>query len=45
MGIFKIKWFFIGGVKIKWIKINYFPVNVKFKIGRVYNLDIAYKGL
>jgi hypothetical protein len=41
---FKIKRFIIGGIKIKWIKINYFPVNVSLKIGRVYNLDIAYKG-
>jgi hypothetical protein len=45
MSMFKIKWFFIGGIQIKWIKINYFPVNVSLKIGRVYNLDIAYKGL
>ncbi len=53
MGMFKIKWIFIGGIKINWIKIkikkkkkkNYFPVNVSLKIGRVYNLDIAYKGL
>ena len=45
MSMFKIKWFIIGGIKIKWIKINYFPVNVSLKIGRVYNLDIAYKGL
>jgi hypothetical protein len=45
MGMFKIKWFFIGGIKINWIKINYFPVNVSLKISRVYNLDIAYKGL
>ena len=43
--MFKIKKFIIGGIKIKWIKINYFPVNVSLKIGRVYNLDIAYKGL
>ncbi len=42
--LFKIKTFIIGGIKIKWIKINYFPVNVSLKIGRVYNLDIAYKG-
>ena len=42
--MFKIKWFFIGGIKINRIKINYFPVNVSLKIGRVYNLDIAYKG-
>ena len=41
---FKINKLFIGGIKIKWIKINYFPVNVSLKIGRVYNLDIAYKG-
>ena len=41
---FNIKKFIIGGIKIKWIKINYFPVNVSLKIGRVYNLDIAYKG-
>ena len=41
---FKIKRFIIGGIKIKWIKINYFPVNVSFKKSRVYNLDIAYKG-
>ncbi len=41
---FKIKRLIIGGIKIKWIKINYFPVNVSLKIGRVYNLDIAYKG-
>jgi hypothetical protein len=42
--MFKIKKFIIGGIKIKWIKINYFPVNVSLNIGRVYNLDIAYKG-
>jgi hypothetical protein len=42
--MFKIKRLIIGGIKIKWIKINYFPVNVSLKIGRVYNLDIAYKG-
>ena len=42
--MFKIKKFIIGGIKIKWIKINYFPVNVSLKKGRVYNLDIAYKG-
>ena len=45
MSMFKIKWFIIGGIKIKRIKINYFPVNVSLKIGRVFNLDIAYKGL
>ena len=44
MNMFKIKWFIIGGLK-KEDKINYFPVNVSLKIGRVYNLDIAYKGL
>jgi hypothetical protein len=43
-GIFKIKRLIIGGIKIKWIKIKYFPVNVSLKIGRVYNLDIAYNG-
>jgi hypothetical protein len=28
---FKIKRSIIGGIKIKWIKINYFPVNVSLK--------------
>jgi hypothetical protein len=44
MGMFKIKKLTIGGIKIKWIKINKFPVNVSLKIGRVYNIDIAYMG-